>query len=57
MNRNLRYEYLLSTVHEIVEANHNIFVYEMRSLLNNKLRVAQFVDNQDTLVLDVICII
>ena len=57
MNRNLRYGDLLSTVHEMVETNRNSFVYEMRSLLNNKLWVAQFVDNPDTLVLDVICII
>ena len=34
VDRNLRYEDLLSTVHETVDANCNSFVYEMRSLLN-----------------------
>ena len=34
MDRNLRYEDFLSTVHEMVEADRNSFVYEMRSLLN-----------------------
>ena len=34
VDRNLRYEDLLSTVHEIVKADRNSFVYEMRYLLN-----------------------
>ena len=34
MDRNLWYEDLLSTVHEMVEGDRNNFVYEMRSLLN-----------------------
>ena len=35
MGRNLRYEDLFSTVHEIVEADRYSFVYEIRSLLNS----------------------
>ena len=31
---NLRYEDLFSTVHRMVEVDHNSFVYEIRSLLN-----------------------
>ena len=34
VDRNLRYKDLLSTVHEMVEADRNSFVYEIRSLLN-----------------------
>ena len=34
MDRNLRYEDFVVTVHEMVEADRNSFVYEMRSLLN-----------------------
>ena len=34
VDRNLRYEDLLSTVHEMVNADHNSFVYEIKSLLN-----------------------
>ena len=34
VDTNLRYEDLFSTVHEMVEADHNSFVYEIRSLLN-----------------------
>ena len=34
LDRNLMYEDLLSMVYEIVETDHNSFVYEMRSLLN-----------------------
>ena len=34
MDRNLRYEDLFSTVHEMVEADCNSFVYEIGSLLN-----------------------
>ena len=34
MDRHLRYEDLLSTVHEMFKADRNSFVYEMRYLLN-----------------------
>ena len=34
VDTNLRYEDLFSTVHGMVEVDHNIFVYEIRSLLN-----------------------
>ena len=34
MDINLRYEDLFSTVHGMVEADRNNFVYEIRSLLN-----------------------
>ena len=34
VDRNFRYQDLLSTVHEMVEIGRNSFVYEMRSLLN-----------------------
>ena len=34
VDTNLRYEDLFSTVHAMVEANRNSFVYEIRSLLN-----------------------
>ena len=34
MDRNLRYEDLLSTMHEMVDADCNNFVYEIRYLLN-----------------------
>ena len=34
MDRNLRYKDLLSTMHEMIKADRNGFVYEMRSLLN-----------------------
>ena len=34
MNTNLRYEDLFSTVHGMVEADRNSFVYKIRSLLN-----------------------
>ena len=34
VDRNLRYEDLLSTMHEMVEVDRNSFVYEMRFLLN-----------------------
>ena len=34
MDTNLRYEDLFSTVHGMVEADRNSFVYEIRSLLN-----------------------
>ena len=33
VDRNLRYEDLLSTMHEMVQVDHNSFLYEMRSLL------------------------
>ena len=42
MDRNLRYEDLLSTVHEIVEADRNNFVYEIRSLLNTSEKTVKF---------------
>ena len=42
MDRNLTYEDLLSTVHEMVEANRNSFVYEMRSLLNASEKIVKF---------------
>ena len=42
VDRNLRYEDLLSTVHEMVEADHNSFVYEMRSLLNTFGKTIKF---------------
>ena len=34
MDTNLRYEDLFSTVHGMIEADRNSFVYEIRSLLN-----------------------
>ena len=34
VDTNLRYEDLFSTVHEMVEADRNSFVYEIKSLLN-----------------------
>ena len=42
VDRNLRYEDLLSTVHEIVEADRNSFVYEMRYLLNASGKTVKF---------------
>ena len=42
MDRNLTYEDLLSTVHEIVGATHNSFVYEMKSLLNTAEKIDKF---------------
>ena len=42
VHKNLTYEDLLSTVHEIVRANHNSFVYEMKSLLNIARKIARF---------------
>ena len=42
VDRNLRYEDLLSTVHEMVETDHNSFVYEMRSLLNSSEKSVKF---------------
>ena len=42
VDRNLRYEDLLSTVHEMVEADRNSFVYEMRYLLNTSRKTVKF---------------
>ena len=42
VDRNLRYEDLLSTVHEMVEADRNSFVYEMRSLLKASRKTVKF---------------
>ena len=42
MHRNLTYEELLSTVHEIVCADRNSFVYEMKSLSNTIEKIARF---------------
>ena len=42
VDRNLRYEDLLSTVHEMVEVDCNNFVYEMRSLLNASRKSVKF---------------
>ena len=42
MDKNLRYEDLLSAVHEMVEADRNSFVYEMRSLLNTFGKIIKF---------------
>ena len=42
MDRNLRYKDLLSTVHELVEADRNIFVYKMRFLLNASEKTVKF---------------
>ena len=42
VDKNLRYEDLLSTVHEMVEADRNSFVYEMRSLLNASRKTVKF---------------
>ena len=42
MDRNLTNEDLLSTVHEIVGADHNSFVYEMKSLLNTSGKIVRF---------------
>ena len=39
---NLRYEDLLSTVHEMVKADRNSFIYEMRSLLNASRNSVKF---------------
>ena len=42
VDKNLRYEDLLSTVHEMVEADRNSFVYKMRSLLNASRKIVKF---------------
>ena len=42
MDKNLRYEDLLSTVHKMVEADRNSFVYEMRFLLNVSEKIVKF---------------
>ena len=42
VHRNLTYEELLSTVHEIVCADRNSFVYEMKSLSNTIEKIARF---------------
>ena len=42
VDRNLTYEDLLSTVHEMVEANRNSFVYKMRFLLNASEKTVKF---------------
>ena len=42
MDRNLRYEDLLSTLHEMVEVDRNSFLYEMRSLLNASGKSVKF---------------
>ena len=42
VDRNLTYEDLLSTVHDIVEADRNSFVYEIRSLLNTFGKIVKF---------------
>ena len=42
MDRNLRYEDLLLTVYEMVEADHNSFVYEIKFLLNASGKTFKF---------------
>ena len=42
VDRNLRYKNLLSMVHEMVKADHNNFIYEMRSLLNASKKTIKF---------------
>ena len=42
VDKNLRYEDLLSTVHEMVEVDCNSFVYKMRSLLNASRKTVKF---------------
>ena len=42
VNRNLRYKDLLSMMHEMVEADRNSLVYEMRFLLNASKKTVKF---------------
>ena len=42
VDRNLRYEDLLSMVHEMVESDRNSFLYEMRSLWNASGKSVKF---------------
>ena len=42
VDRNLSYKNLLSTVHEMVKADRNRFVYEMRFLLNASEKTVKF---------------